>query len=137
MDKLAIERCIADLTEANFRCEEEFLRRFVASLAAKRFVILTGMSGSGKTKLAQSFARWISSSHTSVDPFERGAQIGNSYRVMDTDRIAVEFWNRENEKVVLPRLLINEWADYLQKHPELIDSGSQEMRKNSRSTTIR
>src|SRR6266567_1926999 len=33
--------------------------RFVASLLAKRFVILTGLAGSGKTKLAQAFARWI------------------------------------------------------------------------------
>jgi MoxR-like ATPase len=40
--------------------EDELLRRFVASLLAKRFVILTGMSGSGKTKLAQAFAAWLS-----------------------------------------------------------------------------
>ena len=33
--------------------------RFVASLLTKPFVILTGLSGSGKTKLAQSFALWI------------------------------------------------------------------------------
>ena len=35
------------------------LHRFVASLLAKRFVILSGLSGSGKTKLAQAFARWL------------------------------------------------------------------------------
>jgi energy-coupling factor transporter ATP-binding protein EcfA2 len=34
--------------------------RFAASLLAKRFLILTGLSGSGKTKLAQAFAAWIS-----------------------------------------------------------------------------
>jgi hypothetical protein len=33
--------------------------RFVASLLSKPFVILTGLSGSGKTKLAQAFAKWI------------------------------------------------------------------------------
>jgi len=33
--------------------------RFIASLLTKPFVILTGLSGSGKTKLAQSFAMWI------------------------------------------------------------------------------
>jgi 5-methylcytosine-specific restriction protein B len=33
--------------------------RFTASLLTKPFVILTGLSGSGKTKLAQSFAMWI------------------------------------------------------------------------------
>ena len=31
----------------------------VSSLLAKRFLILTGLAGSGKTKIAQAFARWI------------------------------------------------------------------------------
>jgi hypothetical protein len=35
-------------------------KRYVASLATKPFVIFTGLSGSGKTKLAQTFAKWIS-----------------------------------------------------------------------------
>jgi hypothetical protein len=34
--------------------------RIIASLLTKRFLILTGLSGSGKTKIAQAFARWIS-----------------------------------------------------------------------------
>jgi 5-methylcytosine-specific restriction enzyme B len=33
--------------------------RFTASLITKPFVILTGLSGSGKTKLAQAFVQWI------------------------------------------------------------------------------
>jgi 5-methylcytosine-specific restriction protein B len=36
--------------------------RFACSLLSKRFVILTGLAGSGKTKLAQAFARWMSAS---------------------------------------------------------------------------
>jgi 5-methylcytosine-specific restriction protein B len=38
------------------------LSRFVSSLQAKSFVILSGLSGSGKTKLAESFAMYISES---------------------------------------------------------------------------
>ncbi|WP_209310182.1 AAA family ATPase, partial [Salinimicrobium oceani] len=38
---------------------KKLIDRFVASLATKPFVILTGLSGSGKTKLAQTFATWI------------------------------------------------------------------------------
>jgi 5-methylcytosine-specific restriction enzyme B len=38
---------------------EDLVLRFVSSLVSKPFVILTGLSGSGKTKLAQAFARWI------------------------------------------------------------------------------
>jgi len=34
--------------------------RFTSSLLTKPFVILTGLSGSGKTKLAQAFAMWMS-----------------------------------------------------------------------------
>ncbi|MBG7611550.1 DUF3578 domain-containing protein [Polaribacter sp. BAL334] len=37
----------------------ELILRFIASLSAKPFVILSGLSGSGKTKLAQSFVQWI------------------------------------------------------------------------------
>jgi hypothetical protein len=37
----------------------QLIQRFVASLCTKPFVICTGLSGSGKTKLAQAFAQWI------------------------------------------------------------------------------
>jgi MoxR-like ATPase len=37
----------------------DVVRSFVASLAAKRFVILTGLSGSGKTQLALKFGEWL------------------------------------------------------------------------------
>ncbi|MBK9732184.1 MAG: DUF3578 domain-containing protein [Chitinophagaceae bacterium] len=38
---------------------ERTLLRLTASLLTKPFVVLTGLSGSGKTKLAQAFAMWI------------------------------------------------------------------------------
>lgn len=38
------------------------IKRFIASLCTKQFLILTGLSGSGKTKLAQAFANWIAES---------------------------------------------------------------------------
>ncbi len=38
---------------------QNLLSRFVSSLCIKPFVILSGLSGSGKTKLAQAFASWI------------------------------------------------------------------------------
>ena len=39
--------------------EKRLLIRFLSSLLTKPFVILTGLSGSGKTKLAQAFVQWI------------------------------------------------------------------------------
>lgn len=40
----------------------ELINRYISSLATKPFVLLTGLSGSGKTKLAEAFARWICAS---------------------------------------------------------------------------
>jgi hypothetical protein len=124
-----IKKCLADFEAANFHCGEEFLRRFVASLLAKRFVILTGLAGSGKTKLAQAFARWSTPRVASGDPFQTGARLNASYRVTDADRIAVEFSNNKEEKVVLPRGLIDEWADFLTNNPTLTETSSKEVRE--------
>jgi energy-coupling factor transporter ATP-binding protein EcfA2 len=41
--------------------------RFSASCQSKRFLILTGLAGSGKTKLAQAFAQWITKDSGWVD----------------------------------------------------------------------
>ena len=49
--------------ESNENCGLRFnknqITKFTASLLTKPFVILTGLSGSGKTKLAQAFVKWI------------------------------------------------------------------------------
>jgi 5-methylcytosine-specific restriction enzyme B len=48
-----------DFRNTRFYIKDEFVTRFVGSLLTKPFVIFTGLSGSGKTKLAQIFATWI------------------------------------------------------------------------------
>jgi 5-methylcytosine-specific restriction enzyme B len=45
--------------KSNLQFVEHLINRFTASLITKPFVILTGLSGSGKTKLAQAFVQWI------------------------------------------------------------------------------
>jgi MoxR-like ATPase len=53
----------------------EVVRSFVASLATKRFVILTGLSGSGKTQLALRFGEWLGNSFpVAVRPDWTGAE---------------------------------------------------------------
>jgi len=47
------------LPAAGLKVADDIAFRFVASLCTKPFVLLTGLSGSGKTKLAQAFAQWI------------------------------------------------------------------------------
>jgi len=57
--KFYIESFIKDLQISGLIYSTELITRFSSSLLAKPFVILTGLSGSGKTKLAQAFAQWI------------------------------------------------------------------------------
>lgn len=50
------------LRKANLRFgsdHDAFTRAFLASVVTKRFVILTGLSGSGKTQIALRFAEWM------------------------------------------------------------------------------
>jgi 5-methylcytosine-specific restriction enzyme B len=46
----------------------ELVRSFIASLATKRFVILTGLSGSGKTQIAIRFGEWLGDGRWTLEP---------------------------------------------------------------------
>lgn len=48
--------------EVGLKIRQALATNAIASLLAKRFLLLTGLSGSGKTKLAHTFAIWISES---------------------------------------------------------------------------
>ncbi len=50
---------ISDCEQSGLIYSEKLITRYLSSLATKPFVLLSGLSGSGKTKLAQSFAHWI------------------------------------------------------------------------------
>ena len=50
------------IKKTGLKFSNELIQRFVASLWTKPFVICSGLSGSGKTKLAQTFVQWISES---------------------------------------------------------------------------
>lgn len=49
----------SNLTIAGLQVSKPLFLRFTAALGSKRFLILSGLAGSGKTKLAQAFARWL------------------------------------------------------------------------------
>lgn len=65
-----VQSFISDATAASFRVKKSDVHRFIASLMSKRLLIATGLSGSGKTKLAQSFAAWLTPSLT-AEPTKR------------------------------------------------------------------
>lgn len=58
----------AALRESHVHLPQELVSAFVASLAAKPFVILTGLSGSGKTQLALRFGQWLGAARSTVIP---------------------------------------------------------------------
>lgn len=57
-----IESFQTNIEAAGLIFSTQLIQRFVASLLTKPFVICSGLSGSGKTKLAQAFVQWISES---------------------------------------------------------------------------
>ncbi len=55
----SINSFVAILEESGLLFSQRTISRLVSSLVTKPFVILSGLSGSGKTKLAQAFTKWI------------------------------------------------------------------------------
>jgi 5-methylcytosine-specific restriction enzyme B len=55
----------------------QLIQRFTASLCTKPFVICSGLSGSGKTKLAQAFVQWITESENQYKIIPVGADWTN------------------------------------------------------------
>jgi len=66
-----------NLSDVNLIYNSEFPQRFVAAISTKPFVILTGLSGSGKTKLAQAFTQWISENKSQINLVPVGADWTN------------------------------------------------------------
>lgn len=109
--------------DGHLRVNTHVAMRFVSSLVSKRFLILTGLAGSGKTKLAQAFARWTTPNALLSDPFAPGTTFISErvqYGIKKADSISIEFWNEETEggttKNMVPREVISEWADYIEKN---------------------
>lgn len=66
-----VEQFLIDSEASGLRVEESSARRFFASLLTKRFLIATGLAGSGKTKLAQALAAWLTPMIDPTKPEER------------------------------------------------------------------
>ena len=56
---MELDRFNISLSESGLVFSNILIKRFIASLLTKPLTILTGLSGSGKTKLAQAFVKWI------------------------------------------------------------------------------
>lgn len=127
-----VKKFNADAKLAKLRVNLEVEHRLLASLLSKRFLIITGLSGSGKTKIAHAFASWFTPVTCEKDPFEPGSKIGKTYTITSADHISVEFSNNENQDegklITLPRGIIKEWADFICKNNIDNDTPSQQIR---------
>jgi len=86
---LAIQKIVWEMQEmipsAGLSYDSKLVRRYVSALLAKPFVILTGLSGSGKTKLAEAFARWLCGKPGAVENWKLvsvGADWTNSEKLL-------------------------------------------------------
>lgn len=68
---------ITDLESTGLVFSKQLVTRFVLSLLTKPFVILSGLSGSGKTQLAICFAKWICENEEQVRVVPIGADWTN------------------------------------------------------------
>lgn len=107
-----------DVKLSGLMFDDLMLKRFVTALETKPFVILSGLAGSGKTKLAQVFSNWISKDDSQIcmvpvqsdwvnrepllgypDALNRGKYIKDDYGVID-------ILNEANRHPDLPYFLI-------------------------------
>ena len=65
------------LHDSGLKYSTLLITRYIASLATKPFVLLSGLSGSGKSKLAEAFAQWICESEEQYAMIPVGADWTN------------------------------------------------------------
>jgi energy-coupling factor transporter ATP-binding protein EcfA2 len=65
-DYFNIKNLFEALRVSKLKLEESVITRFTTSLQTKPFVLLTGLSGSGKTLLAQAFSKWITPKNETI-----------------------------------------------------------------------
>lgn len=135
-----------DFTDAGLNFDSSFIKRFLASCITKRFVILTGLSGSGKTKLAEAIATWLTD-HPALNrnPFNPGSTVSGtraSYTVVESNDIAVVLApsmavGDDPEKLTtIPMSLIREWADTIITCEFDSTTSPREIREQVAQTTL-
>ena len=112
-----ISKAIESLSESGLIYSDDVISRFIISLMTKPFVILSGLSGSGKTQLALSFVNWICGINSRYQILRKALnsdKIEENYKVVDFTSNTVELINKNGSSgtiIPLPVQLIFEWFD--------------------------
>lgn len=118
---------------ADLTMERSVSAALCAALHSKPFLILTGLSGSGKTHLAMAFTKWISKKETPKNLFSKGTEVRSSrsiYTILDIDRLGVKVGQSgSNSKTFLPFDLIDKWIEAIEKNDFDAATPSQEIQQ--------
>ncbi len=134
-----INSFIGEIYKSHLKLSKTLPFRFVASLQTKPFIILTGLSGSGKTKLAEAFSLWITGGAAISNIYHKGEKIPAAranYIIEDIDNLGVLIKSEGSTKTLLPFELIKIWAEVIidNKFEETI--GSQEIQNKVKKSSL-
>lgn len=104
-----------------------------SALHAKPFLILTGLSGSGKTQLAQALSKWITGRRGVRNPFLKGMEVNAArsiYTVLDVDRLGVKVGQSgSSSNTFLPFDLVEKWVESIKENGFDLATPSQEIQR--------
>ncbi|HCI69667.1 MAG TPA: hypothetical protein DF712_19365 [Balneola sp.] len=121
-EDFSVEQFYQALETAGLVYSKNIVRRFISSILSKPFTILTGLSGSGKTKLVQAFCTWITRKQiplTYGEIFKKGTTVLSDrveYLVENSDKYSVIFKQPDTgTKISLSFEIIEEWVQTIDK----------------------
>lgn len=135
------KKLINDIQLSGLNINLTFVKRFTTCLITKPFVLLTGLSGSGKTKLAQFFATWLTddfvrNNNNILDLDEVIDSSRVKYKVYKSDQVSVILEQVDTKvKVSLPFELINEWIKVIEANNFTVNTNTREIRNIVGETT--
>lgn len=121
-----------DVSNCGLRYDQDLLSRFVSSLAARPFVVLSGLAGSGKTKIAQVFTKWLSLEIRGLDncfyPGQVLSRPQTDMTVVAVDSVGMIAAQGNGVRAALSYELIDQWVDTIVRHGLTQDVASTAIR---------
>ncbi len=113
--------------------KNKFINQYAASLLAKHFAILTGNSGTGKTRIALKLAHYLNVPSYSMNNPTEYFQVGDSINEWTVRKISDDTIYLSNEKEPtrlrpIQKELLQEFIDFYKSNPEYINKQGNEDR---------